>query len=194
MMVRIVVLGAGNHSSGTHGPALRTYAAEHPGEIELAAVCDLDSAKAQKYADAFGFARTYTDIEAMLAEQQPDGLIAVTPIALTEEIVSGLLPHRIPMVIEKPPGEDSAATRRLLAAAEASGTPHMISFNRRFSPAIMRAREWLAQTAQERPPQVVLCRMLRHNRREDNFVIGTAIHLLDAAISILGSSILAFSF
>jgi len=185
-MIRIVVLGAGNHSSGNHGPALRTYAAEHPGEIELAAVCDLDSAKAQEYADTFGFARTYTEVEAMLSEEQPDGLIAVTPIVLTEEIVSRLLVHGIPMSIEKPPGEDSAATRRLLAAAEASGTPHMISFNRRFSPAIVKAREWLGDAAEERPPQVLLGRMLRHNRREDNFVVGTAIHLLDAAISILG--------
>ncbi len=185
-MVRIAVLGAGNHSSGTHGPALRTYAAEHPGEIELAAVCDLDSAKAQKYADTFGFATTYTQVEAMLAEQQPDGLIAVTPIVLTEKIVSELLPQGIPMSIEKPPGEDSAATRRLLSVAEACGTPHMVSLNRRFSPALMKAREWLAEAGAGRPPRVALGRMLRHNRREQDFVVGTAIHLLDAVISVLG--------
>ncbi len=164
---------------------MRTFVAQNPGIVELAAVCDLDEARARKYAEEFGFADTYTDMAEMLEEEQIDGLVAVTPIALTEQIAGALLPHGIPLVIEKPPGETSEATRRLLAVAEASGTPHMISFNRRFSPAIMKARQWLAENAADRPPQVVLARMLRHNRRESNFVTGTAIHAIDTVISLL---------
>ncbi len=185
-MIRIGILGAGWHSSDSHGPALKTFAAEHPGAIELAAVCDLDREKAQTYADAFGFARVYEDMQVMLAEETLEGLIAVTPVALTEEIVSDLLPVGIPLLIEKPPGEDSAATRRLLTIAEECETPHMISFNRRFNPALTKARAWLAEAAADRPPQLVIARMLRHNRREPQFVTATACHLVDAVISILG--------
>jgi len=187
VMIRIGVLGAGNHSTGMHGPALQAYVAEHPGEAELAAVCDLDAAKAQAYADKFGFGKTYRDVDRMLDEERLDGLVAVTPIVLTEQIAGALLPRGIPLVIEKPPGADSQATRRLLAIAEQTGAPHTVSLNRRFNPAIARAREWMAQAAPDRPPQVVLGRMLRHNRTEENFVTGTAIHLIDAIISILGT-------
>ena len=186
-MIRIAVLGAGSHSSGNHGPALRTFVAQNPGVVELAAVCDLDEAKARGYAEEFGFANIYTDMDRMLGEEQLDGLVAVTPIALTEELAGVLLPHGIPLVIEKPPGENSEATRRLLAVAEESGTPHMISFNRRFSPALVKARQWLAEEAADRPPQVSLARMLRHNRRESDFVTGTAIHPVDAVIALLGT-------
>ncbi len=185
-MIRIGILGAGWHSSDSHGPALKTFAAEHPGAVELAAVCDLDREKAQTYADAFGFARVYEDVQVMLAEETLEGLIAVTPVALTEQIITALLPQRIPLVIEKPPGEDSAATRRLLAVAEQTGSPHMISFNRRCNPALTKARAWLAEAAADRQPQLVIARMLRHNRREPQFVTATACHLVDAVISLLG--------
>jgi virulence factor len=186
-MIRIAVLGAGNHSSGNHGPALRTFVEQNPGVVELAAVCDLDEQKARTYAAKFGFAATYTDWAKMLEAEELHGIVAVTPIVLTEQIAGALLPQGIPLEIEKPPGEDSHSTRRLIAVAEQSGTPHMVSLNRRFSPALTKARQWLADRAADRPPRVAIARMLRHNRREDSFVSGTAIHLIDAVISLLGT-------
>ena len=35
-MIKLVVLGAGNHSRRNHLPALARYVDEHPGEVELA--------------------------------------------------------------------------------------------------------------------------------------------------------------
>jgi len=185
-MIRIAVLGAGGHSRREHGPALITLKAELGEELELAAVCDLDRDKAAAYATQFGFDKTYTDLDAMLDTERPDGLIAVTPIALTESLVSALLPQKTPLLIEKPPGENSAATRRLLKIEEDTGTPHMISFNRRFCPAVEKARAWLEEHAAARPPYLVLGRMLRPKRREANFAVGTGIHLIDCVLSFLG--------
>ena len=182
-MIRLAVLGAGAHSQYSHGPALRAVAAAWP-DVALAAVCDIDRSRAQAYADAFGFARVYQDLDAMLAQEHLDGLIAVTPVHLTTTIVSRLLPHGIPLLLEKPPGSNSAETRQLLAVAEKTGAPHMISFNRRFNPAIQQARAWLAEGG--RPPHVLIARMLRVNRRETDFVTATGIHLVDAVISLLG--------
>lgn len=185
-MTRIAVLGAGGHSRREHGPALKTLK-EEPGEsVELSAVCDLEESKAAAYAREFSFARSYTDLEAMLEIEKPEGLIAITPIVLTEPLVRTLLPRRIPLLIEKPPGEDSEATRRLLKIARGTGTRHMISFNRRFCPAIEKARQWLDQHAAERPPHLILGRMLRPKRREANFAVGTGIHLIDCVLSFLG--------
>ena len=186
-VIRIGVVGAGSHSSNNHGPALKQYCAEHPGEIELTAICDLDRDKAQTYADAFGFARVYDDVGRMLAGDTLDGLVLITPVAVTREVVGELLSRGIPLLIEKPPGENSAQTRELLRIARETGTPHMISFNRRFHPAVARAREWLAAHAADRPPDLALARMQRVGRRETDFITATAIHSVDAVLSFMSA-------
>ena len=99
----ICVLGAGSHSRAFHGPALKALCAESPGTIALAAICDLDAARAEEYAREFGFARTYTDLATMMANERPSAVIAVTPMERTLEIGSFLLRAKVPVLIEKPP-------------------------------------------------------------------------------------------
>jgi predicted dehydrogenase len=62
----------------------------------------------------------------------------------------------------------------------------MISFNRRFNPALAAGRQWLKENAQDRPPRLALGRMLRHDRREADFARDTGIHLVDAVLSFMG--------
>lgn len=184
--MRLVVLGAGRHSVATHGPALKILKARRPAELDLCAVCDLDREKAEAFARDFGFERVYQDVGDMIDRERPDALIAVTPLPLTEQIAADLIPRGIPILIEKPPGATSTATKRLLDLARKHGTPHMVSFNRRFNPAVLRAKQWIAESAEERRPVAVLGRMVRLARRESGFAVGTGIHLIDAVISILG--------
>jgi len=182
-MLRIGVLGAGNHSTTYHGPALD--ACRRNDEVTLAAVCDLDLERAQRYAERFGFDAVYTDWREMLERESLDGLVAVTPLDLTAELAGQLLPCGMPLLIEKPPGRSSDEARALLEAARQTGTPHMLSFNRRFSPAMVRAREWLDEHASE-PARRVTARMLRKGRTEPDFVVGTGIHAVDTVLSLLG--------
>ena len=182
-MIRLGVLGAGSHSSSNHGPALQRCQQENPAAVELAAVCDLDADKASAYARAFGFRRVYTDLEQMVRDEELDGIIAVTALPQTVALATEVARMGVPLVIEKPPGESLAAVVALHAAVHASGTPHMVSFNRRFSPAVTRAREWL----RDRPrPELVISRMLRQARREDRFVFGTGIHAVDTVVAFMG--------
>jgi myo-inositol 2-dehydrogenase / D-chiro-inositol 1-dehydrogenase len=180
--LRIAVLGAGGHSELEHGPPLRRCAAERPG-LELAAVCDLDADRAQRYATEFGFAAVYTDLEAMLSTERLDGLVAVTPLNLTCEMGCALMRRGIPLLIEKPPGRNAAEARRLVRAAKETGAAHMVSLNRRFSPAFAIARDWLREHASDRPIDLVQARMLRIARREADFLTGTGIHCVDGALS-----------
>lgn len=182
-MIRIGVLGAGGHSSTNHGPALRRCQEERPQDIELAAVCDLDANRAKAYAGSFGFQKVYTDLDSMIKKEELDGIVAVTPIARTEELAVRIARLGKPLVVEKPPGETLEGARRLRAAVLATGTPHMVSFNRRFSPALTRAREWLAEKSR---PELVVSRMLRHERREEEFVFGTGIHSVDTVLALMG--------
>lgn len=186
-MIRIGVVGAGRHSVATHGPALKILRQRQPHAIELSAICDLDEGRSCTYAKNFGFRRTYTDLALMLEEERLDALLAITPLPLTEKIVAELLPAGIPLLIEKPPGTTPQAARRLLALARECRTPHMISFNRRFNPAVLQAQAWLAEDPAGRRPRTVLGRMLRHARHEPDFAIGTGIHLIDAVLSFTGA-------
>lgn len=182
---RISIIGAGDHSRLHHGPSLLECSRRLAGQIELAAVCDLDEDRAKAYAKDFGFASFYCDLPQMLADSRSDALVVITPVEATFRLVSQLLPLRLPLLIEKPPGQTSAETRQLLELASQANCPHMISFNRRFDPAVTRARQWLAEHGQGRPIKLLIARMLREARRETNFIVGTGIHAIDALLSFM---------
>ena len=185
-MLRVGVVGAGNHSKLNHGPALERCRDERPDELELRAVCDLDCDSADRYADRFGFDATYEDVERMLTEEPLDAVVAVTPVDATREVAGELLTRGVPVLVEKPPGETVAAARELRDVATRNETPHAVSFNRRFNPAVVRAREWIADDAAGKPPTHVLSRLLRTGRFENHFVKNTCLHAVDTVCSILG--------
>ena len=185
-MKRLAVLGAGNHSTSNHGPALKLFHEQHPDRVELAAVCDRDPGKAKEYAKEFGFAATHCDLDDMLAAERLDGIVAVTPIDTTATIAERLMSHGIPALIEKPPGRSVEEAERLAKLADETGCAQMISFNRRFCTPVIMARQWLARQDRSRKPQLLLARMLRHDRTEPQFVEHTGIHLVDTALALMG--------
>lgn len=65
-MLKVAVIGGGNHSRGNHLPALERYVSLHPGEAELVAFCDLRREVAKRVSREYGFARFYTNLEEML--------------------------------------------------------------------------------------------------------------------------------
>lgn len=182
-MTRICIIGAGNHSRSNHGPSLKQLHSERPDEIKLAAVCDLDEDKAASYASDYKFERTYQDFRVMIEKEHPDAVIAVTAIDRTADIVKQLLPYGIPLELEKPPGRTLEEAHELYAAVKESGTPHMISFNRRFNPALTAAADGLNESGYR--VEHVIARMLRNRRRERTFVLGTGVHLIDSTLSFL---------
>ncbi len=182
--MKIVLLGAGDHSSGNHGPSLLRCKEEMGGELELAAVCDLDLERAEGYARRFGFDRAYGDVEEMVERERPDGMVAVTPLVVTEEVVSKIMRLGVPVVVEKPLGESVVQARRLVDLAKELNAPHMVSFNRRFGPAFTKAEQWLAQNG-GRAPVMVASRMLRHERYDEDFAT-TSIHSIDNVLAFMG--------
>jgi predicted dehydrogenase len=186
--LRIAVLGAGSHSRINHGSSLKAIGARRPGSLELAAVCDLDVPKAREYAEEFGFAKVYGNAHDMIRAERLDALVVVTRPEVTRPVVGELIPYRVPLLIEKPPGEHSAHTRELADLATHHRTPVMVSFNRRFSPALSRALGWLraAPAGSPRLIHTVSARMIRVARLESGFIVGTGIHLVDTVLSLLG--------
>jgi predicted dehydrogenase len=175
-MLKIVLLGAGSQSEHVHGPSLALYAREHPGEIELAAVCDLREERARLFCEKFGFAHAYTDLDRMLDSQRPDACSVISPIALTRELAGRVMERGIPTFFEKPPGKDLREARELADISQRAGTPNMVAFNRRWAPCTRKALAWAKDHG---PFEYLYARMLRARRAEADFAFGTGIHLLD---------------
>ena len=182
-MLKLVLIGAGSHSRSNHAPSLASYASDHPGEIELCAVCDLDVEKARSFQREFGFRKVYHDFEAMIAQERPDACVCVMPIHRVSEMGIKLLELGLPVLLEKPPGADIEEVRRLNEVARRTGTPNMVSANRRFDPCLRRGIEWAGAQG---PIRVVRAAMMRDRRREPEFMWGTAFHCVDALREIAG--------
>jgi len=181
--IRLALIGAGGHSRGNHGVSLGQYAREHPDLLELVAICDLQRQRAESFAEAFGFKAVYTDYVEMIKNERPDGCVCVMPIELTADLAIDLMKRGMPVTVEKPMGYSLEEIRKIVQVAEETGTPNMVSVNRRFDPLIRQGAQWAKEQGGFR---YVRASILRHNRREPTFVSGTAIHCIDALRSIGG--------
>ncbi len=54
-MIRLGLIGCGEHSESGHATPLARYKAAHSAEIELTAVCDLKLERAQSFCRKYGF-------------------------------------------------------------------------------------------------------------------------------------------
>jgi predicted dehydrogenase len=188
-MIRIALVGCGEHSRSSHAAPLARYAAQHSGEIQLVAACDLDHEKAVEFCNSFGFQRAYTEMSQMLDAEKPDACVCIMPMGAIVEKGIELLERRLPCVIEKPLGTSLADIERLNRVALETQTPHMVSVNRRFMPYVNEARSWLKQVG---PVRYMRATQVRSKRSEDDFIWSTGIHVLDA-LRYLAGEIESFS-
>ncbi|OGV55280.1 MAG: hypothetical protein A2X45_15410 [Lentisphaerae bacterium GWF2_50_93] len=181
-MIKIAVIGAGRHSCLHHGPACRALKER----MDLAAVCDRNIDAAKAFSMNFGFRSVYADYMEMIKKEKPDAVIAVTPEAVTRKIVGDIIPSGIPILMEKPIGNNLKEAEELCGIAEKSSSRIMVSFNRRFSPMIRPALEWLGKNTGNSAPQMFRASIQRHDRHDLNFLSATAIHPLDILVSVMG--------
>ncbi len=183
-MMRLGLIGCGEHSEGGHAIPLARYTAAHPGEIELSAVCDLRMERAECFCGKYGFRSAYGSVDAMLEREKLDACIAVVPVERISQVGIKLLNAGIVCCVEKPLGSSLDEVNLLLAAASATGTANMVSVNRRFMPFLNRAIAW---THEAGPPRYVRCTFTRNARREPEFLWGTAVHAVDTLRYIEGN-------
>jgi predicted dehydrogenase len=182
-MLRLALIGCGSHSENAHASALAHYVAQHPGDVDLAAACDMDIGRALRFCQEYGFAGAYSDVEEMLETEKPDAVVSILPIEKIAEIGSLLLRRHIPCVLEKPPGQSLEEASALAEVARQTGTPHMVSLNRRFSPYLHRAMAWAREIG---PLRYLRGQMFRRGRSEEDFLWGTGVHVVDAMCHIGG--------
>jgi len=139
---RIAFVGAGNHATESLYPNIA-----HIPEFDLVAVCDLVPEKARSAAKRFGAPESFTDIEMLLDRVAPDGVCVCGPPQMHFEVSRQVLRRGIPVFTEKPPGSTLAQTEELLALAREKHTWGMVAFMKRFAPANVVAKEYMAGDA-----------------------------------------------
>jgi myo-inositol 2-dehydrogenase / D-chiro-inositol 1-dehydrogenase len=182
-MVKLGLIGCGEHSEIGHAIPLARYKKAHPDEVELTAACDIQLARAENFRARYGFAKAYNDVDEMLAREKFDACIMVVPTGKISALGIKLLQTGMPCVVEKPLGSTLAEVKALREAAEATGAANMVSVNRRFMPFLNRALEWTCSIG---PIHYVHCTMARHARTEPQFLWGTAVHAVDTLRHVCG--------
>jgi predicted dehydrogenase len=182
-MIRLALIGCGEHAESGHAIPLARYQSEHPGAIALAAACDVRIERAQRFCERYGFKASYGNIDELLSREEIEGCIAVVPPERISETGILLLNRHIPCVVEKPLGSVLAEVEALAQRAAESGTPHMVSVNRRFMPFLNRALEWARNIGAIR---YVHCTLARQARSEREFIWATAVHAVDTLRYIAG--------
>ena len=134
----IVLIGAGGIVRDAHLPA---YA---KAGFTVTSITDLDPARAQALADAYGVAETYDAVADAVAHAPAD---AVYDVALPPEAhvaVLEALPDGAPVLLQKPLGNDLAAGTRTREVCRRKGLVAAVNTQLRFAPYVAAARELIA--------------------------------------------------
>jgi D-apiose dehydrogenase len=111
--------------------------------VEVAAVCDVDEAKARAAADKFGVKKWYKDAETMFRNEKLDLVDIVTRVETHRDVVGLAIRHRIPTIVQKPFGPDLAACRAMADQAQQAGVFLAVHENFRFQVPMRRITDLL---------------------------------------------------
>ena len=89
--------------------------------VDLAAVCDIDPAKARSAAERFGAPRWHKDPREMLDSERLGLVDIVTRMDTHQELVELALARRVPTIVQKPFGPDLAACVAMTERASREG-------------------------------------------------------------------------
>jgi predicted dehydrogenase/threonine dehydrogenase-like Zn-dependent dehydrogenase len=141
--LRIGLLGAGTFAVGTLIPALQQAA-----NAEMVVVCAATGAHSRHAAEKFKFRISSTDERDVLNSQDVNTVVIATRHHLHANQVLGALATRKNVFCEKPlclNEEELAKIVRARGTSSHGQNPRlMVGFNRRFSPMILRMKEFLA--------------------------------------------------
>jgi virulence factor len=134
--VRIAMIGAGNMANRVHYPSLASF-----DDVEIAAICDINTERLNSTADRYDVAKRYTDYHKLVEEIAPDAVYVIGPPHITYDIWTWCLEQGLNLYIEKPMGITIHQARSLACLAEKNGCVTQVSFQRRSCPMVVKLRE-----------------------------------------------------
>jgi myo-inositol 2-dehydrogenase/D-chiro-inositol 1-dehydrogenase len=111
---------------------------------KLVAVCDLEAARAEGNAKRFGADRWYTDVGAMLAREELDGVCVCGVPDMHVDVGTQVLRRKLPIFVEKPSALTAKEAQKLADAATRAGIWGMVGFMKRHAPGYLLAKDIIA--------------------------------------------------
>ena len=153
----------------------------------LAAVCDLDAARARSFAEKYQV-KGYSSVDQLLETERPDGVTICTPASTHYAVASKALKAGFHTFVEKPMTSTTKEAQDLILEAEKADKILTVGFIERFNPAITELKKMVNAGTLGRP---ILFEYHRENRRGENIVdVGVvkdaSVHDIDTARWLFG--------
>jgi predicted dehydrogenase len=144
--IKVGIIGGG-YMGKAHAAAFAAVGSlfETPLRPVLEMVCATTDESAERYRKNFGFARSTTDWRELVNDPNVDAVVIASPQSTHCEIAVAAFAANKPVLCEKPLGASLDDSRKMVAAAEASGCVHMVGFNYIRTPASQYARQLIDQ-------------------------------------------------
>lgn len=134
--VRVAMIGAGSMANQVHYPSLASF-----DDVEIAAICDVDTDRLNTTADKYGVEKRYTDYRRMVDEVTPDAAYAIGQPNIMFDIWLWCLGEGLNLFIEKPMGLTLHQAQMLAHAARVNGCITQVGFQRRTCPIAVKLRD-----------------------------------------------------
>ncbi len=170
---KIIIVGVGRWSRKMHLPAISSLVESK--KIEVVGVCDLNAEEANLYAKKVNCKQVSSHLEDLIIQTKPDGAVLLVPPKVMPVMISKCLEHKLRFLCEKPPAPDATTHQQLIEMSK--GLPHIVGYNRRFSPFINQALRW----SENKRVDSINCDFSRVSRTNEDFST-TFIHGIDAVI------------
>ncbi|MED1745805.1 Gfo/Idh/MocA family protein [Brevibacillus borstelensis] len=148
-----------------------------------------------------GIPRTYTDAGEMVERERLDGIIVSVPSTSIYSVTTSMIPYKIPLLIEKPPGVTFKQTNDMAELVGKYNTSIMVGFNRRFYSVVRQAQRVIAEAGGllgMRMDVFERYRMLRENQypseKLELLFEGNSIHCIDLIRYYCGDPLMVSAF
>ena len=133
--LRIGLIGCGLRG-GFHSRAIRAIVRRELLDVEYAAVCDVDEARARSFAEAAGVARATTDPADILDDPDLNVVYVTVPTAGHRDLVLRAAANGKHVFCEKPLATSLAIVEEMVAAVDAAGVKAGVGLILRHSPVL----------------------------------------------------------
>jgi len=190
-VLNIGVIGAGNFATSVHLPNL----ARMEGRFRIHTICDIDGPIALQAATRFKALRHSSDAEAVCKDPEIEVVLIATRHDRHAPLAMLAAENGKSVFCEKPMGISRDEVLALAKVLKERGTPYMVGFNRRFSPA---AGEVRRRTSDRKNPLVIVYTVNAGYLPEDHWthgpegggrIVGEGCHMIDLCTFLTGSTL-----
>lgn len=135
--LKVALIGCGGHSYRSILPSFDYL------PVELVATCDVDRARAAKYAAHFGAKAAYGSLEEVIDKSGAEAAIIVVGPKQHPDLACQALRGGLHVWLEKPPSIDVAGIDQIIAARNETGKNVVVGFKKIFMPAVDRMQYFL---------------------------------------------------